>query len=319
MRWSIVGFLALATGACTIADVTTPPGEDRLVVEAVLRTDKPRQAIILHRSARGEDAPGEGGAEVVVTSEDGLAVVFQQADTACAYPGGAALGTCYLSPPSAGYWVVAGKSYELRVATSRGEVARGVTRVPGAFSLVGIPFRDREGARPAGSAEVRLSTVGDPPLCRIPPSTPLPVTWRQARGAWGYISPLYLYGLSHYEAVGGFEVSDPLELIGVSVSSSDTTIVLPTEFGVFDRFSLDQDLLRFLQGGLPQGIFMRLTVAAADRNYINGVRGGTFNPSGQVRVSSVAGDGVGVFGSLVPLTTTIGVGADGDMPLCGTG
>ncbi len=51
-----------------------------------------------------------------------------------------------------------------------------------------------------------------------------------------------------------------------------------------------------------------MTVAAADRNYINGVRGGSFNPSGQVRISSVTGDGVGVFGSLVPLQAAVEAG-----------
>jgi hypothetical protein len=52
---------------------------------------------------------------------------------------------------------------------------------------------------------------------------------------------------------------------------------------------------------------VRLTVAAVDRNYVNGVRGGSFNPSGRVRVSSVTGDGEGVFGSLVPLTLEVEV------------
>ncbi|HZG44346.1 MAG TPA: hypothetical protein VEY93_15455, partial [Longimicrobium sp.] len=114
-------------------------------------------------------------------------------------------------------------------------------------------------------------------------------------------------------------VADPLELLGVSVSSSDTTALLPNEFGVFDRFELDQNLLRFLQGGLPEGVNLVLTISAADRNYINGVRGGSFNPSGQVRIPSVVGDGVGVFGSLVPLTARIAVGGRADVRACGTG
>ena len=35
---------------------------------------------------------------------------------------------------------------------------------------------------------------------------------------------------------------DPLYLLGISVSEEDTTVVFPTEFGVFDRFDLDRDL-----------------------------------------------------------------------------
>jgi hypothetical protein len=59
-------------------------------------------------------------------------------------------------------------------------------------------------------------------------------------------------------------------------------------------------------------------VAAADRNYINGVRGGSFNPSGPVRISSVVGDAVGVFGSLVPLHASIIIGSPVEgRPSCG--
>jgi len=58
-------------------------------------------------------------------------------------------------------------------------------------------------------------------------------------------------------------------------------------------------------------------VAAADRNYVNAVRGGGFNPSGPVRVSSVVGDGIGTFGSLVPLRLFVVVGTGGEeVPPC---
>ncbi|MBD0319449.1 MAG: hypothetical protein ICV87_03885, partial [Gemmatimonadetes bacterium] len=69
----------------------------------------------------------------------------------------------------------------------------------------------------------------------------------------------------------------------------------------------DNAALTALQSGFPDGVSVHLVVAAADRNYVNGVRGGSFNPSGPVRVSSVTGDGVGVFGSLVPLYVHIRV------------
>lgn len=323
MRWSIAGILVLsvAGGGCTIADVVTPPGEDRLVIEAVLRTDSRRQHVLLHRSATAAGSPGEPQAEVVVTRDDGARAVFiLAAQSACvsniADDSGGPYGSCFVSPAELGYWVRPGRTYDLRVTTPRGELAQARTRVPGAFALVGLPFA-RERAEPAGSESVRQTTTVDPNQCRIPVQTPFPVTWTQARGAWGYIAPLNIFGLSGYGEQGGFQVRDPLELIGVSVSAADTTLLLPGEFGVFDRFDLDQDLLRFLQGGLPRNVAARLTVAAADRNYINGVRGGSFNPSGQVRISSIAGDGVGVFGSLVPLSTTVVVSDDPDTRPCG--
>ena len=96
--------------------------------------------------------------------------------------------------------------------------------------------------------------------------------------------------------------SDTLELLGLSISASDTTIVFPGEFGIFSRFELDQDLATSLQDGLPPGTRAPVMISATDRNYVNWVRGGNFNPSGQVRVPSIRGDGTGVFASTVTRT-----------------
>lgn len=295
---------------CTLADVSIPASEDRLVVEAVLRTDARTQSILLHRSVQGGASAGEPGAEVVVTGGDGLAVTFaERTDAACysidpAYVGWDdavdVRGSCYASPDAAGRWVVPGQTYELAVRTARGEVARGRTTVPGDFTLRGVPV-SRAGDQP-------------PPECALPPRTLLPLSWTPAAGAWGYVAPMQIRGEILADSFG---VAQPVELIGISVSASDTTLVLPSEFGVFDRFDFDQDFLRVLQAGFPEGVRVRVVIAAADRNYVNGVRGGSFNPSGPVRVSSVVGDGVGVFGSLVPLATAIVVGpTTADRPFC---
>jgi hypothetical protein len=311
-RTWIVAAAVLALPACTIADVTVAPGEDRLVVEGVLRTDARTQFILLHRGVQSGVAEGETGAEVVVTRGDGMRVTFQESALACYSVDPAYLnaetpieirGTCYASPNSVGRWVVPGATYDLSIRSTRGEEGRGRTVVPGAFTLNGVP----------------VSRFDDQPsqACILAPATPLPLTWTQAAGAWGYIAPLQIAGL---RAVlpDSIVVPDPLELIGVSVSAADTSLVLPGEFGVFDRFSLDQDLLRVLQVGLPAGTAARLVLAAADRNYINGVRGGSFNPSGPVRISSVVGDAVGVFGSLVPLHAFVFVGPPVEgRPSCG--
>ncbi|HST61508.1 MAG TPA: DUF4249 family protein [Longimicrobium sp.] len=289
----------LVLAGCTIADVTVPPSDDRLVIEAVLRTDIVRQTILLHRSVREQTSVGETGARVVVTG-GGRTITFAETTDPCYTISAdyeeaevAVDVACYASPGQDGRWVQPGQTYELRVETARGEVARAITTVPGAFSANGIRTTSRND---------RVE-----PVCWLPPATPLPLSWTPSPGAWGYLVPLTIFGLSG-TLPPSFNAPDPMELVGVSVSASDTTLVLPGEFGVFDRFDFNQDLLRALQGGLPDETAARVVIAAADRNYINGVRGGNFNPSGQVRVSSIAGDGVGVFGSLTTLTFLIDVG-----------
>lgn len=296
-RTMTIAAAAVLVGGCTIADVTVPPSEDRLVVEAVLRTDFIQQTVLLHRTVRDHTSGREPGAEIVVAGPDGLRVPFVETTDPCYavdadydHAETAVDASCYVSPVGLGRWVQPGQVYEVTVRTTRGEEARGRTEVPGSFSVNGI--------RTSARADMRE------PTCTLPPNTPLPMSWTPSAGAWGYVAPLNIYGLSNVFPPG-YAPSDPLELVGVSVSATDTTIQLPGEFGVFDRFDLNQDLLRTLQAGLPDGTSARVVVAAADRNYINGLRGGNFNPSGQVRISSIVGDGVGVFGSLVPLRFAI--------------
>ena len=66
-----------------------------------------------------------------------------------------------------------------------------------------------------------------------------------------------------------------------------------------DHLAAGADLAIRLQGGLPAGSTAELAITAVDRNYVNWARGGNFNPSGQVRIPSLSGDGTGVFGSTV--------------------
>ncbi|HEV3052930.1 MAG TPA: DUF4249 family protein, partial [Longimicrobium sp.] len=241
--WMMVAGVLLS--GCTIADVAVAPGEDRLVVEAVLRTDTHTQEILLHRAVQGAVAQGEPGAEVVVTRDDGLQVHFAQAPPASCYSIDPAYadaddpieirGTCYQATISYLNWVVPGHTYDLTVSTTRGEVARGRTTIPGMFTIPGMI----------------VSEWRDLPVaaCMLPPSTPLLLTWTQAAGAWGYIAPLRIHGLSKV-LPDSFNARDPLQLVGVSVSARDTSLLLPGEFGVFDRFSYNQNLLRLLQTGL---------------------------------------------------------------------
>ena len=73
----------------------------------------------------------------------------------------------------------------------------------------------------------------------------------------------------------------------------------PGSLGFSTGSSLQQEVAVALQQGLPEGSYAVVAVAALDRNYVNWVRGGTFNPSGAVRISSLRGDGIGVLASAV--------------------
>jgi len=310
LRHTLLLALTLTTGACELSEVTTVPGEDVLVVEAVLRTDIDPQRVLLHRTLDGRSVGAVEGATVTITNEEGEARQFLQGGDCYRIDRRyfetdsiAFAGTCYASAPLDRNWVQPGRTYQLRVETPQGEVVRGATTVPRQFALRRMPY------------DTRLQTVGR--TCSIPPGTRLPLEWTQAVGAWSYVAQLRVSGLRRALEPAGIAAPDPLELRGLAISQTDTDIVLPSEFGVFERFELDQDLLTAIQGGFPDNVQMELVVAAADRNWVNGVRGGSFNPSGQVRVSSVVGDGIGVFGSLVPLRTTILVRSQSSVQRCG--
>jgi len=313
--------LAAFAGACTLTDVTIPDSEDVVSVEAVLRTDAPVQTLILHRSLNGRDVEGIPGARVTVTTQAGRAITFREGEDDCyrvsrfyfrERPGSVA-ATCYESRDSEGAWVTAGATYRLRVETPDGRVIQGRTRVPGRFALARLPF--------ATSETERVNA-----MCALPPNTTFPVVWTRSDSAASYVAPLRIFNLSAALAARGItaNIPEPLELTGIAVSERDTTILLPGQFGVFDRFDTDNAALTAIQSGFPEGVVAEMVVAAIDRNYLNGVRGGSFNPSGQVRVSSVTGDGVGVFGSVVPLYVRFRVMTEAEarrirLPLCGAG
>jgi hypothetical protein len=133
------------------------------------------------------------------------------------------------------------------------------------------------------------------------PDSAFSLTWGRSEGAWSYVTSLTLRNWGDDLREQGVEVPEPLELVGVSVSAADTSLLFPTNLGVFQRAEFDQRVLLALQEGIPTGADATLAVLAADRNYTNAIRGGRFNPSGNVRISSIVGDAVGVFGSVVPL------------------
>jgi hypothetical protein len=296
---ALIGLFGAA--GCELAEVTTPEGRDLLVVEGVLRAGDHRQSLLLHRTLQGNVVWGEPGARVVVRTPQGEEVVLQEGPLSLCAENLAPLhadsldvrASCYSAPLR----VVPGDTYELHVSTLDERTLRGRTTVPADFDL-------------------RVPSIPRGGTCSLAPLTNLPLVWSESSGAWAYFARMGVSGLR--EAFAGTDIQAPefLQLTGLAISQRDTTMLLPAEFGVFDRFDTDLDLLIALQAGLPAGARVEVALSAADRNYVNGVRGGAFNPSGNVRISSIVGDGVGIFGSLVIRRFQIVVGADASLPRC---
>jgi len=285
----ILAFAALAA-ACDIQETTLARPEHIIVAEVVLVADAELQTAWLHhtRVSDPESDPRVRGAGVVVTRADGNALIFGEVQDSMCYfrrrdAGNRVLGTCYAA--SAANFVRPGESYQLEIRTADGRILTGSTVVPDAFEVV----------RPEGEEHT------------IPAGTHYEIAWTRARNAWVYVVETWFYGLG--AALAPLEVpQDPILFRGLSISGSDTTLTLPREVGIFDRFEKEKTpVLIALQKGLPPGVHAVTTISAADRNYVNWVRAGTFNPNGQVRVPSVHGTGgTGVFGSVVQRTVTIG-------------
>lgn len=268
-----------------------------VVAEVYLEAGQPTQRALLHRTLGSTpDAPRVEGATVRIDGDGGgwlqLAPVPpseclprepEEPGPGSSGPAAdtAAGGSCYAA--TAPGFVQEGRSYGLEVIVPDGRRLGGRTTVPGAFEVV----------RPAADT------------CRLEGAS-LDLTWTRSAGAWAYQVDVLFSGLA--EGLRERGVADPpdtLRLIGLAVGAADTTLVFPTELGVFDRFDLDRELLLALQQGLPDGARADIVVAAGDRNFVNWARGGSFNPSGQVRVPSVTGDGTGVFASLVTRRRTL--------------
>ncbi len=303
----------LAASACELQEVTLVEARDVVVAEVYVELGLPgngdRATAFLHRTLEGATGSSRPvpGATVIISRADGSSVEMGETDLeACVRttPIGAS-GTCYWAATGVAGRIQPGDTLDLEIGLEDGGVLRGSTVVPGDFGLLTPP----------------PPYAGDPPGCLQRPSTPLELRWTRSEGAWAYVNETLIFGLRAALEPKGIPVeSDPLYLLGVSISARDTAIVFPGEFGVFNRFELDQGLALELQKGLPDGTDARVTISAADRNYVNWIRGGNFNPSGQVRIPSVRGDGTGVFGSAVTqtvrvFTTTGGVAAG--LPACG--
>ncbi len=301
MRRAAFALPLFLLAACELQEVQITETEDALVAEVILRAGEPVQQAWLHRTrAVGKD-PRVPNAIVRIESESGVAVQFQPVlDEVCLIQGRDTVpdpqGSCYVTPDAA-LAVVPGHTYRLTVTTPDGKRLTGSTTVPADFRLI----------RPATRQ------------CYLTPMGSFEAMWTKSPTAWVYASEISFSSIQRALEKHGIKIDrSPLRLFGLSISAQDTTIHIAREFGLFDRF--DDDLtaaLAFLQQGVPGPTNMSGIVAAADRNYVNWERGGSFNPSGFVRVPSLHGDGTGVFGSIVPKAFEVFVGIDeGVIPPC---
>jgi hypothetical protein len=282
---AVAALLAPLAG-CDLTEVELADLSDVLVAEVyVTLSDQPadsRVRAFIHGTGGGAPPSSQAfdDATVTVTDDDGtqwplaLSVV---ADCVRTRPEGSQ-GSCFVASSGLTASLRPGEALEVRVALSDGRALTGETRMPGAFALAGVT---------TGAA------------CRATPDTRVPRQWTLAEGASAYVSEAFITGLPAALAGEGIEAPDTVYLLGLSISETDTTVEFPNEFGVFERFDLDRDLAVRLQDGLPGGARAGVAITAVERNYVNWVRGGDFNPSGQVRSSSLTGDGSGVFGAAV--------------------
>jgi len=285
---------ALGTGGCELTEVSVAAPEPIVVAEVYFRADEEggRGFALLHRS--GGAMPRDiSGAEVWVRTEDGGLDRFGETGPEhcldSELPEGFVIACHRLPPEVADRIVVPGAGLDVEVRLRDGGRITGATRVPGAFEFVGPP--------------------GDVESCLLPPLSLLPTQWTPSAGAWAYLPEAEI-------RLEGFAAASVV-LTGVAISESDTRIVFPSEFGVFQRFGEDREFLIEIQDGLPDRSLAQVVVAAADRNTVNWLRGGNFNPSGQVRIPSLFGDGTGVVGAAVSRSFRVEVGGPKEgMPDC---
>jgi len=306
--WAAAVFAGIGGAACELQEVTVVEVEDVLVAEAYAMIGVPspefgienRLWLFLGRTVGLDDDPALRRAVVEVVRADGARFHLQRVprDHCVSDPTRERPGVCY----DAGVFALnlrPGDLLRLSVRLPDGRSLTGRTRIPGDFEI------DVPG-----------------PECALEPESRFEVRWTPSAEARAYVAETRIDGLTEPLAEEGIQAPNELYLLGLSISASDTTIVFPGEFGIFDRFDLDQALTVRLQRGLPDGTQAVVGVSATDRNYVNWARGGNFNPSGQVRIPSVEGDGTGVFASVVMRRFSVFVGSGdggGLLPPCSGG
>ncbi len=300
---ALVAMLPALVSACDIQEITVAPSEDVVVAEIYLASDVGgiSGTAWLHRTLGNAGVTDElSRADVFLRTESRAQTVRLRPAEASVCAGDELpndfLGWCYSAGPLDPRHFGPGATVEAIVRLPDGGRITGRTRVPANYDLLSPRIHRRR-------------------MCSLKPAERLTVEWTRAEGAWAYISETQIINLTAALEDSDVEVEqDPLLLVGLSVSEADTTIVFPSEFGLFERVGLGRDLALVLQEGLPFGTQAEVVIGAADRNYVNWVRRGVFNPSGIVRTPSLQGDGTGVFGSVVRTRFTVDAGLEVPTP-----
>ena len=287
--------------ACELEEITLVDVEDVVIAEVYvnLTPDPARNEIraFLHRTVglANPDVTDLLGAVVTVRRTDGLTFILPNDATERCLESSPVEdpGACFLSNQPETALLGPGDVLEVQIDLVGGGSLDGATRIPGSFTLDGVPE-----------------------TCRIDPDMLMTIEWSRSDGAWAYLNETSIEGLPDALLSEGIRVEEEsLYLLGLSVSDDDTEIVFPSEFGVFNRLDLDQQLAVRLQSGLPEGALAEVTITAVDQNYVNWARGGSFNPSGQVRVPSLRGEGSGVFGSTFGHSFNVVASSDSRSPV----
>ncbi|NNM06261.1 MAG: hypothetical protein HKO65_14315 [Gemmatimonadetes bacterium] len=301
LRGGFVAGAVLGLGGCELTEVTLAEPEDELVAEAYIRVGDGTDQIttFLHWTIGTGSEEDLRNAEVKFFPEDGEVVsllLTSPLDCLRVDDPGEVEGACYAPADVAEGVFLPGTRAEVEIRLPGGRELKGGTLIPNDIQLI----------RPA-----------EPFVCGLPPGRHVEFVWNLSAGAWAYSAEAEINGLRQALAPQGIVVEeDSVSLLGFAVSEADTAIAFPKEFGIFNRFELQQEVAVALQGGLPEGSEGTVAVAALDRNYVNWVRGGNFNPSGAVRISSLRGDGIGVLASAVRRSVrAIGVSGPG-IPSC---
>jgi hypothetical protein len=280
----LIPLIPFLLAACELTEVTVPPGESRVVVQAILSRGALSQFVIVEESATGSgvtDYGGEtippdgpdrpiGGATVILSSGAGdvcgpaTDTLSPLADAAGVY---GATGLCTPAP---------GDVVRLRVELPDGRVVTGGTTIPGARALV---------AEIAGQARAPSSFIV---FNRDRDSIHLAAEAIVARG------------------------------MQVEVRRAD---VRPSELEFYFlldslRFRLAGDFIEAYEGDEPlfrAGVEYDLTFAVADTNFYDFARSFSDPLTGRGFLNHLEG-GIGVFGSVEPYHYQLHVVADVDDP-----
>jgi hypothetical protein len=273
---------ALSLLGCELAEVVLATADDVVVVEAyiMIGDGQDRVSVFLHWTLGTRPARDLLDREVVIIRHDGLRVPLFPEDVAdCVLPGAADAveGVCYTPGFNVEGLFQPGTQVGLEVFLDDDDLLQSSTNIPRAIDFFSPIVKNQ---------------------CALAPGEALDFVWNRSPGVWAYSAETQIRGLREALARDGIQVdTDSVVLQGLAVSDADTTLVFPMEFGIFERFDLEQEVAEALQEGLPRGVDADVVIGAVDQNYVNWLRGGNFNPSGLVRVSSIRGPGEGVFGS----------------------